>query len=94
MDSVTEHLVWSTLKGLFTCIFDVVTESVRRRLANLRFCEFFVFTLSSLSSAFVTRYCRLGFSVTEHLVCIFDVVRVKRLFTLVLISGFFLDHSY
>ena len=47
----------------------------------------------SLSSVFVTHYCRYyGFSVTERLMwstlnglfmCIFDVVRVKRLFTLV-----------
>ena len=60
--------------------------------------NFFVFALSSLSSVFVTHYCRYGFSVTERLVwstlkgffmCIFDVVRVKRLFTLVLISVFF-----
>ena len=67
-------------------------------MTNLRFCEFFVFTLSSLSSVFVTRYCRYGFSVTERLMWttlkglfmrIFDVVRVKRLFTLVLISIFF-----
>ena len=63
----------------------------------MRFCEFFVFALSSLSSVSVTRYCRYGFSVTERLMwstlkglfmCIFDV-RVKRLFTLVLISVIF-----
>ena len=57
-----------------------------------------VFTLSSLSSVLVTRYCRYGFSVTERLVwstlkglftCICDVVTVKRLFTLVLISVLF-----
>ena len=67
-------------------------------MTNLRFCEFVVFALSSLSSVFVTRYCRHGFSVTERLMwstlkglfmCIFDVGRVKRLFTLVLISVFF-----
>ena len=46
----------------------------------------------------MTRNCRYGFSVTERLMwstlkglfmCIFDVVRVKRLFTLVLISVYF-----
>ena len=46
----------------------------------------------------MTRYCRYGFSVTERLMWstlkglfmfIFDVVRVKRLFTFVLISVFF-----
>ena len=67
-------------------------------MTNLRFCEFFVFALSSLSSVFVTRYCRYGFSVAGRLMwstlkglftCIFDVVRVKRLFTLALISVFF-----
>ena len=67
-------------------------------LTNLRCCEMFVFALSSFSSVFVTRYCRYGFSVTERLVwstlkglfmCILDVVRVKLLFTLVLISVFF-----
>ena len=45
----------------------------------------------------MTRYCRYGFSVSERLVwstfkslftCIFDVVTVKLLFTLVLISVF------
>ena len=66
------------------------SQSVRRRLTNLHFCENFVFDLSSFSSVSVTRYCRHGFSVTERLVwstikglfmCIFDIVRVKRLFT-------------
>ena len=82
---------------LFNNVSQSVTESVRRRLTNLGFCEFFVFTLSSLSIVLVTRYCRYGFSVTERLVwstlkglftCMFDVVTVKRLFTLVLISFF------
>ena len=53
---------------------------------NFAFCEFFVFTLPSLSSVFVARYCRYGFSVTRRLVwstlnglfgCIFDVGRVN-----------------
>ena len=63
-----------------------VSQSGRRRLTILRFCEIFVFTLSSLSSVFVARYCRYGFSVTRRLVwstlnglfgCIFDVGRVN-----------------
>ena len=63
-----------------------VSQSVRRRLRILRFGEIFVFTLPSLSSVFVARYCRYGFSVTRRLVrstlnglfgCIFDVVRVN-----------------
>ena len=63
-----------------------VSQSGRRRLTILRFCDFFVFTLPSLSSVFVARYCRYGFSVTRRLVwstlnglfgCIFDVVRVN-----------------
>ena len=63
----------------------------------LRFCEFFVFTLPSLSSIFVGRYCRYGFSVHRRLVwstlnglfgCIFDVGRVN-FFALV---GFFTVH--
>ena len=37
--------------------------SVRRRLTNLQFREFFVFTLSSLSSVFVGCYCTYGMSV-------------------------------
>ena len=45
-----------------------VSQSVRRRLTILRFCEIFVFTLPSLSSVFVARYCKYGFSVTRRLV--------------------------
>ena len=70
-------------------------SSVRRRLTILRFCEIIVFTLPSLSSVFVARYCRYGFTVTRRLVwstlnglfeCIFDVGRanffcVSRVFT-------------
>ena len=63
-----------------------VSQSVRRRLTILRFFEIFVFTLPLLSSVFVARYCRYGFSVTRRLVwsilnglfgCIFDVERVN-----------------
>ena len=70
---------------------------------NLRFCDFFVFTLSSLSGVFVTRYCIYGFSVTERLVwstlkglftCMFDVVRVKCLFNFSTNFRFFPHHSY
>ena len=56
---------------------NVIRQSVRRRLTILRFCEFFVFTLPSLSSVFVARYCRYGFSVTSWFGCIFDVGRVN-----------------
>ena len=72
-------------------------------MTNLRFCEIFVFALSALLSVFATGYCRYGFSVTRRLVwsslkglfrCIFDVVTVKLLFTLVLLSVVFPDHSY
>ena len=40
-------------------------QSVRRRirLTILRFCEIFVFSLSSFSSVFVGCYCRYGLSV-------------------------------
>ena len=64
----------------------LVSQSGRRRLTILRFCEIYVFTLPSLSSVFVARYCRYGFSVTRRLVwstlnglfgCIFDVGRVN-----------------
>ena len=63
-----------------------VSQSGRRRLTILRFCEIFVFTLSSLSSVFVARYCRYGFCVTKRGVwstlnglfgCIFDVGRLN-----------------
>ena len=75
--------------GLFNNVRD---QSVRRRLSILRFCEIFVFTLPSLSSVFVARYCRYGFSVTRRLEwstlnglfeCIFDVGRVNIFFALV-----------
>ena len=39
--------------------------SVRRRLTNLQFREFFVFTLSSFSSVFVGCYCIYGLSVSR-----------------------------
>ena len=63
-----------------------VSQSGRRRLTILRFCEIFVFTLPSLSSVKNTRDCRYGFSVTRRLVWstlnglfgrIFDVGRVN-----------------
>ena len=39
--------------------------SVRRRLTNLQFREFFVFTLSSFSSVFMDCYCIYGLSVSR-----------------------------
>ena len=45
-------------------LFKNLTQSVRR-LTNLRFREFFVFTLSSFSSAFVGCYCIYDLSVSR-----------------------------
>ena len=65
---------------------NIIRQSGRRRLTIFQFCEIFVFTLPSLSSVFVARYCRYGFSVTRRLVwstsnglfgCIFDLRRVN-----------------
>ena len=41
-----------------------VSQSVRR-LTNLRFRDFFVFTLSSFSSVFMDCYCIYGLSVSR-----------------------------
>ena len=41
------------------------SQSVRRRLTNLKVLEIFGFTLSSLLSIFVHCYCRYGMSVTR-----------------------------
>ena len=45
-------------------LFKNLTQSVRR-LTNLRFREFLVFTLSSFSSVFVGCYCIYGLSVSR-----------------------------
>ena len=46
-------------------LFKNLSQSVRRRLTNLRFCEFFVCILSSLSSVFVGYQCRYRMSVSR-----------------------------
>ena len=50
---------------LFKNLSQSVSQSVRRRLTKLRFCEFFVFTLSSFSSVFMDCYCIYGLSVSR-----------------------------
>ena len=56
--------------------------SVRRRLTNLRFREFFVFTLSSHSSVFVGFYCTYSMSVTRFFFFFFFFCCAKtRMFT-------------
>ena len=52
----------SGLTGSELRLFKNLTQSVRR-LTNLRFCEFFVCILSSLSSVFVGCQCRYRMSV-------------------------------
>ena len=49
---------------LFKSLTQSVSQSVKR-LTNLRFREFFVFTLSSFSSVFVGCYCIYGLSVSR-----------------------------
>ena len=46
-------------------LFKNLSQSVRRRLTNLRFCEFFGCILSSLSSVFVGCQCRYRMSVSR-----------------------------
>ena len=58
----------SGLTGSELRLFKNLTESVGqsvRRLTNLRFREFFVFTLSPFSSVFVGCYCIYGLSVSS-----------------------------
>ena len=59
----------SSLTGSELCLFknlsQSVSQSVRRRLTNLRFREFFVCILSSLSSVFVGCQCSYRMSVSR-----------------------------
>ena len=50
--------------GVELCVLNKLSQSVRRRLAILRFCKFSS-SLLSLSTVFVGCYCRYGLSVTR-----------------------------